>query len=192
MTGIPVDRLLVPDAPPAVPAGATQVLQPLLRGLPQELPLDATLSLVITVPTGIAVDWRDADPATVVASAADERAPSGAQARPALARPPVRLALRRAGGFIAGVPLVLGAHRFLPDDGAGGAVIELTVLDYLLHAGTLCGPGDFGSLLRLAWRRCDAGVDHFALPPLPPRVAERFVAQVQSQLGGDAAAGDGP
>jgi hypothetical protein len=192
MTGIPVDRLLVPDAPPSVPAGAAQVLQPLVRGLPQELTLDAALSLVVAVPTGIAVDWRDADPALVVASADDERATFGLHSPPALARPPARLALRRAGAFVAAVPLVLGVHRFLPDDGGSGALIELTVLDYLLHAGTLCGPGDFGSMLRLAWRRCDAGSDAFALPPLQPRVAERFLAQVQSRLGGDADAGGGP
>lgn len=182
MTSVPVDRMLVGDIAPAAPAGATTVSQPLLRGLPMELPLDARDTLVLQVPTGIAVGWRSADPSTVVADATDERTPAGPLPGPdPLARPPVRLVLRRDGVFVAGVPLALGVRRLVPDDGSGGAAIDLTVLDYRLHAGTLCGSGDFGSFVALAWQRADRTVDVFTLPPLHPRVAARFQGQVQSQ-----------
>ncbi len=182
MTGVPVNRMLVPDTAPAAPAGAATVSQPLVRGLPMELPLDARDTLVLLVPTGIAVAWRTADPSTVVADADDERAPAGTLPGPApLARPPARLVLRRDGVFVAGVPLVLGVRRLVPDDGSSGAAIDLTVLDYRLHAGTLCGSGDFGSFVTFAWQRADLAVDMFSLPPLHPRVAARFQGQVQSQ-----------
>jgi hypothetical protein len=183
--GIPVDRLLVPDVPPTAPAGAALVQQPLVRGLPATLQLDARLSLVVFAPTGIAQGWRDAEPGSVVATAQAETAPLAA-AVDILARPPVRLVLLRAGVFAAAVPLVLGVHRIVPDDGSGAAQVELVLLDYALHAGTLCGSGDHGSFIRFAWRRLGAS-DTFAPPALPPRVAERFVSQVQSRLG-DAAA----
>jgi hypothetical protein len=194
MTGIPVDRMLVPDVAPAAPTGATTVTQPLVRGLPMELPLDARDTLVLHVPTGIAAPWRDVDPTTVVADADDERAPAGTLPTPdALARPPARLVLRRDGVFVAGLPLVLGLHRIVPDDGSSSAAIDLTVLDYRLHAGTLCGSGDFGSFVNFAWQRADLAVDTFALPPLHPRVAERFQGQVRSQLGvAPVTEGDGP
>ena len=89
--------------------------------------------------------------------------------------------LRRDGVFVAGVPLALGVRRLVPDDGSSGAAIDLTVLDYRLHAGTLCGSGDFGSFVTFAWQRADLAVDMFSLPPLHPRVAARFQGQVQSQ-----------
>jgi hypothetical protein len=188
MKGVPVNRLLVPDAAPVAPAGATELAQPLVRGLPMELQLDARDTLVLQVPTGVAVPWRAVDPSTVVADADAERTPAAPTATPdILARPPARLVLRRDGVFVAGVPLALGVHRLVPDDGRSGVAIELMVLDYRLHAGTLCGSGDFGSFLNFAWQRVDRAVDAFALPPLHPRVATRFQGQVQSQLGGDAA-----
>ena len=182
MTSVPVNRMLVPDVAPAAPAGATTVSQPLVRGLPMEFPLDARDTLVLQVPTGVAVPWRDADPSVVVADADDERAPAGTQPVPdPLARPPARLVLRRDGVFVAGVPLALGVRRLAPDDGASGVAIDLTVLDYRLHAGTLCGSGDYGSFVTLAWQRADLAADTFSLPPLHPRVAARFQGQVQSQ-----------
>jgi hypothetical protein len=186
--GIPVDRYLVPDAPPVVPNDFVTVSHALVRGIPEELRLDADYSLLVYAPTGNAVLWRDAEATLVVvsgdsASLADSPA---AAADDVAARVPVRLVLRRAGIFVAAVPLAVGLRRRLPDDGSAGSAIELLLLDYRVHAGSLRGPGDFGSLLRFAWKRIDRADDLFILPPLPARVAERFVGQVQSQLGLDA------
>ena len=183
--GIPVDRHLVPDGPPIAPPGFVVVMQPLLRGLPAELRLDAELSLIVFVPTGDANLWRDADPSLVACTGSDELLPSNAAlAAPALtARPPVRLVLVRAGVFIGAIPLNVGVHRRVPDNGHLSSVIDLLVLDYRIHAGTMRQAGDFGSFVRFAWKRADRGAAEYRLPPLPPRVAERFAGQVQSELG---------
>lgn len=188
MMGIPVDRFLVPAGPPVAPADFNIVVQPLLRGLPAELRLDAELNLIVYAPTGDANLWRDADPSAIVCHGAEELLPRGAQvATPEVtARPPVRLVLRRAGIFVAALPLAVGLRRRLPDNGSLGSLVELMVLDYRIHAGTLCQPGDFGSFVRFAWKRADRMPGAFHLPPLAPRVAERFAGQVQSELGGEA------
>lgn len=185
--GIPVDRYLVPDAPPLVPGDFTLVSHALVRGLPEELRLDADYSLLVYAPTGNAVLWRDAEATLAVLSGNSDSLPDSpaAPSEDVTARVPVRLVLRRAGIFVAAVPLALGLRRQLPDDGSAGCAIELLLLDYRVHAGCLRGPGDFGSFLRFAWKRIDRAEDLFVLPPLPPRVAKRFVGQVQSQLGLD-------
>jgi hypothetical protein len=183
--GIPVNRLLVPDGPPAAPPGFDVVMQPLVRGLPAELRLDAALSLIVFAPTGDANLWRDADPSVVVCAGDDELAPVAAPTvtSPLTSRPPLRLVLERAGVFVAAVPLNVGVRRHLPETGVLGSTIELIVLDYRIHAGTVRQAGDFGSFVRFAWRRSDRAVNEFRLPPLPPRVAERFAGRVQSEVG---------
>lgn len=185
--GIPVNRYLVPDTPPLVPGDFASVSHALVRGIPEELRLDVDYSLMVYLPTGNAVLWRNADPTLVAVSGDRDSLPdSPATARQDVtARVPARLVLRRAGVFVAALPLAVGLQRRLPDNGTAGCAIELLLLDYRLHAGTVRGAGDFGSFLRFAWKRIDRAQDLFRLPALPPRVAERFVGQVQSQLGLD-------
>lgn len=182
---IPVDRYLVPaDTAPILPADATTVHQPLVRGLPATFQLDTELSLALFVPTGDAALWRDADGSELIASADEEtaaRAPDDAE--DVVARPAARLVLLRGPENLAAVPLRAGLTRRLPDDGAAATLIELWVLDYALHAGTLREIGDFGSFVDYAWRRIDRATDQFALPALDPRVAEEFIEQFESQVG---------
>ena len=59
-----------------------------------------------------------------------------------------------------------------------GAMIDLWILGYALHAGTLREIGDFGSYVEVAWQRVDRGTDRFELSPLDPRVEERLLAKI--------------
>jgi hypothetical protein len=182
---IPVDRYLVPaDAAPGLPADAVQVHQALLRGLPATFPLDNELSLALFVPTGDARLWRDADGGELIAAASEERAPRGPDdSEDPVARPPARLVVMRGTAILGEVPLRAGLTGRLPDDGSASQLVELWILDYELHAGTLRELGDFGSFVDFAWRRIDRGTAPFTLPAVDPRVAERFSRRVESQLG---------
>jgi hypothetical protein len=182
---IPVDRYLVPAQPPPLPDSFTRVRQSLLRGLPANLPLDGELSLALYVPTGDALLWRGADGGETVMAASDDTGPQDPTVvEDPLARAPARLVLRRAGQNIAVTVLVAGLRRRLPeDDGALGALVEIWIRDFQINAGTLSQAGDFGSFIDFGWRRIDRGANQFALPPLDPRVAERFAGTIQSEVG---------
>ncbi|WP_164015759.1 hypothetical protein [Pyxidicoccus trucidator] len=199
---IPASRYLVPDAAPRLPADMTRVRVPLVRGLPQPLPLDGEFDLVLYAPLGQAVLVRDSDSTALVGSGAPERArhtpgPATrrliASASQALARAPARLVVRRGGAILGALPLAAGLWRAVPDHGgAPGARLEVVVLDWALHAGTLRGAGDYGSFVELAWRRADAGSERFVLSRLDARVAARFQGLIQSELGVDAPEEPGP
>jgi hypothetical protein len=62
-------------------------------------------------------------------------------------------------------------------------VIDLHVADWLLHAGCVRGPGDYGSFIEVAWRRIDSGANTFPLAPVDPHVAARNPALSQSAVG---------
>jgi len=174
--------LLTPP-PPATPAeGLARLDVALDRGVPQRMTLDAEHDLVLLVPTGVAVDWRDADPAEPVSAAADDRAARAAEpgvAVGALRRPPARLVVVTAGTVAAVAPLVAGGPR-------RRVRLDVQVLDWDLRAGALSGPGDGVSRLALAWRRADRGTATFAPPPIPERVAKRQPPEqrMQSTLDG--------
>ncbi len=187
---IPVQRYLVPEAKPQAPEGFTLVDQPIVGGLPFSLQLDDEYRLVVAMPTGLAATWRDADPTAVVSHSADEVAPwiasSGAPVGDA-ARPPARLVVQRAGATVAAVPLAAGLRRSLPDSGQQdqGVRLELVILSWDLRAGSLRGPGDFGSRLSVAWRRADRAVEQFSTPPVNPHLVARLPHQfrMESALG---------
>jgi hypothetical protein len=186
---IPVDRYLVPAQLPPLPQTFARVRQSLPGGLPVNVPLDAELSATLYVPVGDALLWRNAEGAASVASAADDNEPCDPTiAEDPLARATPRLVLRRAGQNVAVTPLIAGLRRRLPDDGGlVGGLIEIWVRDFQINAGTLSQAGDFGSFVDFGWRRIDAGSDEFSLPPLDPRVAERFAGTIQSEVGDPAA-----
>ena len=181
---IPINRYLVPPELPPLPDAFTRVRQILDRALPASIRLDDELSLALYVPTGDAILWRDLDGRAPTLAAADEIAPRDAAATtdPA-ARPPVRLVLRCAGRNLGSAPLVTGLRRRLPDDGENGAVVEIWIRDFQISAGTVRDVGDFGSFIDFGWRRIDRGAPQFELPPLAPRVAERFAGAIQSEVG---------
>jgi hypothetical protein len=177
-----VISLLTPP-PPATPADGFARVDVLLdRGVPHRMTLDAEHDLVVLVPTGVAVDWRDADPAEPVSAAADDRAARAAEPDVpvgALRRPPARLVVVTAGTVAATAPLVASGPRRC-------ARVDVQVLDWDLRAGALRGPGDGLSRLSLAWRRNDRGTTTFAPPPIPERVAKRHPPEqrMQSTLDG--------
>ena len=184
MAPMPMDRFLTPEKPTTIPSGFTRSRQELTRGVPFQWPLESDLSLVLLVPTGFAALWRQADPDVVVSAASDETqahiAPRGADP---LERPAIRLLLRQGGQTLATIPLAAGLSRLAPDADGGRSVIALYVADWLLHAGCVRGPGDYGSFVDVAWRRVDAGANAFTLAPIDPHVAARNTVLSQSAIG---------
>lgn len=159
MPPLPMDRFLTPDPPPRGEGFAT-VKQELVRGVPFEWVLAGDVTLALVVPTGTARTWRDADPAALVSAGADE---TGAHAAPRgidpLERAPARLLLRQSRTIRAVLPLAAGTRRILPDGPGDRALVELVIVDWRLHAGTVRGAGDFGSFVEIAWRPVGKGAD---------------------------------
>jgi hypothetical protein len=190
MTTFPIDRYLVPEAPPAVPAGFTAVRQSLTAGLPQRVELGGGVHAILVLPTGLARQWLDADPLDVVSTSADDLAtgPAVADPGPGLARrAPLRLVVRRGAQVLAAVPLAAGLRRTCADGGVAGrgAAVELVVVGWQLCAGTVRGPGDYGSYVELGWRPADKPIDIFGPPPVHRFVLRRkpLSLRIESEFG---------
>lgn len=163
MDRFPIARYLVPDTgPPALPDGFTAVRQVLTGGLPQRIEFGNGVHAMLVLPTGLARQWLDADPLDLVSTSDDDL--SSDPARPS-ARPPLRLVVRRGSEILATVPLTAGLRRVCRS-------VELVVLSWHLCAGTVRGPGDYGSAVELGWRSADKAVDIFG-PPVPHRAVVR-------------------
>lgn len=165
-TPIPIDRLLVPPASAAVPAGLELLHVELRQALPFPIDLGAAGTLLLVAATGHAVRWRDAAADAIVSTSAPERAPAGPRT-PAV---PLQLILRQGGATLGMAPLVAGRRALLP---AGAPALELVVLDWELRAGNLRGAATVGSFVRLAWRKVGRGSDRFEPPALHPEVVRR-------------------
>ena len=177
MQPIPVSRHLVPANPAEPPADAQLVDLALLTGLPAVIPLVPDVTLTLTLATGLATEWRAADPLAVVSASAAESEPwppgDGAFPEVDAARP--TLWLQRGGRTITVLPLVVGRHALVEagGDGVSARRYDLWLLGWDIRAGTVRGPGDFGSRLRLAWRAADRGAPRYAALPAVPAVALR-------------------
>ena len=179
MDPIPVTAFLVPEHPSATPDGFTRVDAVMTRGLPHVVALDKTTRATVVLPSGLAREWRDADPASLVSASDDEHAPSTPDpAAPAgdVRRAPVRLVVERGGVVLGTIPLAAGVRRFVPNGGGadGGVAVELLVIGWELRAGTVRGAGDFGSRIALAWRAADHASAEFAPPPINADLARRL------------------
>lgn len=135
-------------ADPAEGAGAPQAVQlDLVSGLPAQIGLDATRSLVLSVPLGVAGGVIGADPLAVAFDTAAPGDPGtlrdGGAAWP-------RLTLVAAGALGETVPAVAGVPFRIRM--AATAVLELTLQQLMITAGSLRGPGRFGSRIVLLWR----------------------------------------
>ena len=184
---IPVDRYLVPDTPLATPDGFIAVDQAVSAGLPHVIDVEKDTKLLLIAPTGLIADWRDADPSSVVSRGDEETQPFSDPPDAALAdasHSPVRLLLVVGGTTLASVPLVAGVRRFVPDFDSA-VRLELLVRSWQICAGTLRGPGDFGSRISLSWRRATDAIDQFSSPPPNPVLLPRLALQnrVESTLG---------
>jgi hypothetical protein len=145
-TDLPLIAALTPDAPVALPEGATVFDSPIRGGLPHLLPLLPRWRVVLGVPTGSAHAWLDAPPTEPVTGAAP------------------RLRFQLDGSTRHVVPLVRGDGFAVVDDGR--TLLRAVVLDWAIHAGDMQGPGDYGSFLKLAVMAVDKGVNAFG--PIPP------------------------
>jgi hypothetical protein len=188
MNPIPVAGYLVPEHSTLVPDGFTRVDEPMTRGLPHIISLDRSTKVTFVLPSGLARAWRNAESADLVSASDEQHAPAVSdplQPEGDVARPPIRLLIERGGQVLGAVALAAGLRQVVPNDGgvARGAAIELVVLGWTLRAGTVRGPGDFGSRITLAWRLADRGSNEFAPPPINPNLARRL-AQTGGQTTG--------
>ena len=164
MPPLAIDRFLVPEAS-AVPETLMRVRQDLVRGVPFEFPLTGDLSVALVIPTGNAVLWRDADPATVATEGSDEVAPHvPPRGTDALERSPARLIVRQARAIRSVVPLATGLTRVVPDGDEARTLLELAVIAWRLHVGTVRGAGDYGSFVEIGWRSVGRGASQIVDP----------------------------
>jgi hypothetical protein len=173
--GLPIAlaRLHVTPYKAAVPDRFARLDVPLRQGMPQAIPLAGNQRLLLIAPSGVALPWRELDPAQVAASSMSQvEADAGLPLRLDIApRLPLRVLYQVGGRTLGAVPLVCGARQMLGTDGA--VAIEVVLLEWLLHVGTLRGAGDFGSRLVLAWRHADRALERFSDPPLNPVFVQR-------------------
>jgi hypothetical protein len=169
-------RLVPPDA--IVPSPAmTRVLAPLTQGLPQNITLDRDVTLAVTMPNGLATAWRDADPAAIVSRGTEQLLPRTADPTAPLADAavaPVRLLVLIGGVAVAALPLAAALRAEAPEDDLPGVRVALAIIRWEIRAGTLRGPGEFGSSIELLWRRADRGADRFFPPPVHAQLRERL------------------
>jgi hypothetical protein len=139
---------LGPDAiPPAVVPAFTVIESGLTDGVPARLVLDASRTLVLAVPLGVARVLLDADPLTVVwddltAGTSTERTPLD------VPRPRLTLVVDER---IADTALVV-EHLPIQFADGGRAQVEVVVDRLVVTAATLRSPGASGSRLVLRWR----------------------------------------
>jgi hypothetical protein len=183
---IPIARELVPGSPPHPELdGFTRLRESMPAGLPHAIALAEGLRLVLVVPSGLAVTWRDSDPTALVTQSAPELDAHDTAAPAPPAHVPVRLVLLGDGGVLESVALAAGRRLWLPDTGTDAGVrIEVVVLGWDIRAGSLRGPGDVGSWIELAWRIADRAADEFAAPRVSADVLERQPEDEPAPMGG--------
>jgi len=190
MPNYPSARLLVPAAAPALPDTFQMVQSQILNGFPHFIDLTKSVRLKITMPTGLLQPWLDADPGALVATNDDESVPRSAALSEeigAVTRPALRMAIVQNGVFLSTVPIAAGVQRTLPDDGTAiqGVVIEIALASWKIFAGTVRGPGDFGSSIQLGWRFANAAANDFGPPVMNVFLWRRLLPRLrlQSELG---------
>ena len=172
MPAFPIARYLVPVEPPAPDDRFTVVDAAVTGGLPYTIDLDGTVSLVLSLPTGLAIQWTGADPGTVLTSAQPETAPQSTPAVPQspLHRAPVRLYVRVGGRNTASLPLAAGMAATFAVGSPGGTNYAVQILDWDVRVGNVHGPGNFGSHVKFAWRRADVAVAQYSTPSINPHL----------------------
>jgi hypothetical protein len=190
MPAYPAARLLVPADTPTVSDDFTTVRSPLVQGLPHFIDLTTDLRLKVTLPTGLMLPWLDAPPSSLVASSDDEAHPRS-EGDPIDAedvwRPALRVTALRGRSRLSSLPAAASAWRSVPDggDAVQGVALDVVLLAWRIFAGTLRGPGDFGSFIQLGWRISGLGANQFMAPAINPFLRRRLAAgqAMRSQLG---------
>lgn len=168
----PIARYLVPVDPPALDDRFTVVDAVVTGSLPFSIDLSDTVALVLSLPTGLAVQWLDADPNDVLTTAQTETTPQPAAAVPVspLHRAPVRLYARVGGRTTASIPLAAGMAATFYVTSVGGTNYAVQILDWDIRIGNVHGAGNFGSHVKFAWRRADAAVQQYSTPSINPHL----------------------
>jgi hypothetical protein len=181
-TPFPITRYLVPPQTLA-PTGLARLDQPLTGGLPARIALSPDLALVLTLTTGLVASWLDLDPSVVISQSADQTRPLSGESQPDVLRSAMRLFVLRSNEIVGSLPLVAGREARLAS--STGALVDLIVLGWEIRAGTVKGPGDYGSTISLAWRDAAAGSDRFLPPPISPTILSRLKDRLRgtSELG---------
>lgn len=179
MQPIPVQRYLVSAQKLTTPDGFTQVDVRILTGLPYPIPLTSDLQLIVVLPTGLAVPWRDADATAIASNSEAELSPAIPQTDFIIGdvtRAPFRLVVQQSRRTIGIIPLVAGLRRVVPDSGFSnlGGQIELMILEWDIRAGSVRGAGDFDSRLSFAWRRANQSTTQFSSPPINSMLTARL------------------
>jgi hypothetical protein len=170
---IPVDGFLVDVPDTHAPYGFTVVDQQVTGALPLRIPLFADVALMLVVPTGLGRQWRGFAPADVISTGGDEREPLDPANPPAAApeRSPTRLYLVGGSATLGIVPLTAGLRTVVEAD--AGTLVELLILAWEVHAGTVTSGGDVGSRVTVAWRDASHAPSQFSPDPIHPRVVAR-------------------
>lgn len=188
MPSFPGAHLLVSATVPTLSGDYTIVRSAMTNGLPHIIDVTQDLRLKVTLATGLMQTWLDADPSALVASSDDELHPrpngSGDDIG-GVSRPALRLALIKGGSALSTMPAANAVQRSLPDagDGAQGVALDIVLLGWSIFAGTLRGPGDFGSFIHLGWKTADAAVSEFAPPAMNPFLRRRLASVLTSAPG---------
>jgi hypothetical protein len=172
MPPFPILRYLTPENPVIAPEDFTLIDNPITTGLPFAMRLDGNLSLLLVIPTGNAVLWRDAFPTAMVSQGSDDYETVDPTQPPTRKRPPLRLLVRQAERTLAAVPLLANSIRTI-EVPEGTRSFDLLILNWDIRAGTVRGAGDFGSRITLAWRWADEAVSEYSTPPVNPAVEIR-------------------
>lgn len=172
MPAFPIARYLVPVDPPALDDRFAVVHAPITGSLPFPIDLDGTVSLAVSLPTGLAIQWLDADPGDVLTTAQTETAPQSEAAIPVspLHRAPVRLYVRIDGRNAASIPLAAGLSATFSTGSAPATNYAVQILDWEINIGNVRGAGNFGSYVEFAWCRADVAVQQYSTPSINPHL----------------------
>lgn len=180
-----VARIAVPDETRSLPSGFSRFRLSLDRGLPATLALAQNTEAVAMIGGGIMRRWQTTAALELVHSASLEDADAAM---------PVRLLLRREHKRLGSIPLRPGPVQIVGSRKAGYLAIKL--IDWSIYAGTVLGPGDFGSFIELAWRFSNERPAEFTLPPVRTGVLRRLANSPRPWFDDDPrlteAAQDGP
>ncbi len=177
MWTFPLSRYLVPAVGDAAPEGFTLVESQVAGGLPHYVELNPRHRLKLTLPTGLARQWLDADPQVIISTSSDQSDPFDPAAPEAPMGQSPRITLIRDGIVIGATALALAPPRRFPP-GETAAAIEVRVMAWRLRAGVMQGAsGD--SFIRLAWKAADEAIAEFGPPPTNEFVVRRWPVQLR-------------
>jgi hypothetical protein len=190
MPDYPAAHLLVSSDVPMLSDDLTIVHSTVLNGLPHFVDLTNQLVLKVTLPSGLMRAWLDADPSALVCSSDDERQPRpGTLEEPvgAVTRSALRVTVVQGATTLSVAPAALGVRHSLTAAGeqVRGVAVDVALVGWAIFAGSVQGPGDFGSFVHLGWKAADEAVNELSPPPINPFLKARLDAglTMRSDLG---------